>query len=626
MAISRACLLSLPWDYYQSPSIAIGCLAAYARKKGCEVDALHLHLEAAAFFDLRSYDLIAYKFPVVGEALAAMQLMPEEKDRLLAFSRKSFVDAEECSDRLVQVLRRLYDNYDWSRYRVVGLSIHFAQLFTSVMFASWIKRDHPGVRTILGGGCLTPGLARSLMERFPWIDWCHHGDGEEALVELLRGAECQSTGFEAEVPGLIYRTGVKIQCNPKRQFLDFHGWPDPDYDHYFRLKKKHPLLKGRSIAAYLPVEVSRGCVHRCAFCNFNFQSSYRARPFSEVGASMRRLSRSYRVNSFCLMALMIPVNQTEPFFDAIRSHGSGYRIFCEARANLSKQQLRVMKNAGVTEVQIGIEALDTPLLNKMKKGTQGIENLQVMKFCEELGLKTNSFLMIGFPTETQKEVDRSLKLIDFACGYAPLAQIAPFTLREGSPIDQNPRSYGLFNVQDAGLFSDFQFDGDRGQSQLVPQAQGQINGINYWYRCFRSHREPRDYSALMQRIKRWGKSYESSQASGRPLLSYLDAEEFLTIEDYRDLADRDHGAGRSPSGRTSYVLDGWKRELYLFCDSIRDFDAIRNRFPDLGSGEIRAVLNKLIRAKVMFGERKRYLSLAINAGPECRRFVPFTWF
>ena len=83
--------------------------------------------------------------------------------------------------------------------------------------------------------------------------------------------------------------------------------------------------------------------------------------------------------------------------------------------------------------------------------------------------------------------------------------------------------------------------------------------------------------------------------------------------------------GRSPSGQTSYVLDGWERDLYLFCDSIRDFAAIAGRLPGVDPKAIRRTLKRLVSAKVMFGEGDQYLSLAINGHPSRRQGTPFPW-
>jgi hypothetical protein len=48
------------------------------------------------------------------------------------------------------------------------------------------------------------------------------------------------------------------------------------------------------------------------------------------------------------------------------------------------------------EVQIGIEALSSRLLKKLHKGTRAIQNLEIMKNCEMLGIRNISNLILQF--------------------------------------------------------------------------------------------------------------------------------------------------------------------------------------------------------------------------------------
>jgi ribosomal peptide maturation radical SAM protein 1 len=622
----KACLVSLPWDYYQSPSIAIGCLAAYARRAGFAVDAFHFHLAAAALFDLNRYDLIAYKFPVIGEAFSAMRVMPERKERLAEYARKAFPDAEACADRMTGVLRILYESVDWSRYRLVGLSLHFAQLFSSLLFAEWIKRDHPEVTVILGGGSFSEKLGRSVLDRFPQVDLGHHGEGEEPFVALLDALRRKDPGFQPTIPGLIYREGGKVRVVPKKPLADLGGLPDPDYSHYFKLRNTLPALKGRAISVYLPVEMSRGCIHRCAFCNFNFQCSFRPRPIAEVAASVERLADRYRTNAFCLMALMIPTSHGEELFGRLTASGRDLRIFCESRAGLKKKHVRAMRDAGVAEVQIGLEALDTRLLRKMRKGTRLIDNLQIMKYSEELGLKGNSFIMLGFPTESQADVDRSVRAIDFASAYAPPSQVVSFTLREGSPVQLEPHKFGLYRVREAGLFSEVSFKPEEGTIDIRPEAQDGVEGIEFWYQDYRSRRKPRDYRKLLERIESWRSVYEKSRLAGHPPLYYLDGKTYLVLEDYRNLPPKPGRPDGRVYGRRSVLLEGSDRDLYLFCDGVRGLDEILDRFKARGEAAVRRALRRLVGEKWMFTEGGVYLSLAVRYGPAERRGAGFPWF
>jgi len=618
----RTCLISLPWDYYQSPSVAIGTLAGYIRHKGFQVDAFHLHLETAVLFGPEIYDILAYKYPVIGETLCASLLLPEDRDRLLEYAGKTFADAEECAHLLSASLKRVYESYDWSQYHLVGFTIHFAQLFSSLLFASWIKRDHPHIRTVLGGGFITIKHGISVLRQFPQMDWCIHGEGEEALVSLLTGLDKKEDGFEKNVPGLIYRSDESIKANEKSQLKDLDGLPDPDYDHYFHLKTSHPLVKDCSLPAYIPVEVGRGCCYCCAFCNFRTDIKYRIRPSSEVSSSIKRLTAKHNTDSIALMALMLPPDSLDKLFDSIASHGRDYRIFCESLSNLTKPQLIKMKKAGVTEIQIGLEAFDTRLLRKMNKYSRFIDNLQIMKHLEELGIRSYSFLILGFPTETQSDIDRSFKAIDYACAYEPPREIGPFSLREGSLVDQSPEKYGLYATKDVGLFSDVLFIPEERRMEFQSFVPVGVKEIHFWFKDYKSRRKSRDYRDFLQRIEKWKKSYEKALLAGRPLLSYLDCKRFLTIEDFRDSGPQN---GTRIHGRFSLKLEGWKRELYLFCDSIRKQEEIEGRFPGRDIQEIKRTLNQFVRLKVMYSEGNSYLSLATSAGPRNRRNMTFPW-
>jgi hypothetical protein len=54
------------------------------------------------------------------------------------------------------------------------------------------------------------------------------------------------------------------------------------------------------------------------------------------------------------------------------------------RANVRSHEFVLLWEAGLTSVQIGIEALSTSLLNRIGKGTTTIQNLHAMRLCASL--------------------------------------------------------------------------------------------------------------------------------------------------------------------------------------------------------------------------------------------------
>src|SRR5207247_426359 len=109
------------------------------------------------------------------------------------------------------------------------------------------------------------------------------------------------------------------------------------------------------------------------------------------------------------------------FFPMIVSRNLGYTFHYETKVNLKKHQLKRLSEAGVRDLQPGIESLSTPILRLMKKGCTLLQNLQFLKWCREYGIRVSWNLLFGFPGEDPAE-------------YAKMAQLIP-SLRHLDPPD-----------------------------------------------------------------------------------------------------------------------------------------------------------------------------------------------
>ncbi len=611
MCSVKTLLISPPWEDHQSPSFQIGLLASYAQKKGFDVKALHLHLETSILLGTDIYN----SFINIGSqsssrasnlqatfgrrALIAALLFPKQKDKILACAKKQMPDAEGLATRLHKVLRKIYGGIDWKEYSLVGFTTNHDQLLASLLIASWLKRDYPKIPTVFGGSSVVNELGLSIMRKFSQVDWCVDGDGELALIKLIEGVGGGKKDFETDVPGLIYRQGSEIKINPRRQLADLKGMPDPDYDHYFQLIDSHLYSQNSELNSFLPIEVSRGCQHHaCAFCCIpQHMDGHRIRPPSEIAASIDRMCSRYRTASIKLMANMITPECAKDLFSQIASHNRDYKIYCRVRAEMTKESLVAMKRAGVCELLVGIEALDTKLLEKMNKGRRFIDNLQIMKFCEELGLTVVANLLLDFPTESQEDIDRSTGAIDYASAYRLDFKLRGFELHEGSPIYCEPSKYRIYNIDES-----INFD------HLVPsEIATDLKGMN---KEFKSRQKPRNYIRFIRRFEQWQRSCEEARRTNRPPIYYLDCRDFLRIEDHRD-------------GSRSVTLEGYARELYLFCDSIRNWQEIKKRFAKNSIADVKKTLRDLVKLKVMYQEEDDYLSLAIKSSNEFRHNMPF---
>jgi len=84
---------------------------------------------------------------------------------------------------------------------------------------------------------------------------------------------------------------------------------------------------------------------------------------------------------------------------ALAADTSTRRIFYEIKANVSRAQVAALVDAGIMWVQPGIESLHSEVLALMDKGIQGWQNVQLLKWARELGLRLSWSILWGFPGE-----------------------------------------------------------------------------------------------------------------------------------------------------------------------------------------------------------------------------------
>ena len=74
----------------------------------------------------------------------------------------------------------------------------------------------------------------------------------------------------------------------------------------------------------------------------------------------------------------------DPFPETLE-RGSRVKLFYETKANLRFEQLATLWKGGVRWIQPGIESFSNPVLRLMKKGTTAFQNIQLLRWCRELG-------------------------------------------------------------------------------------------------------------------------------------------------------------------------------------------------------------------------------------------------
>ena len=602
----KIALLSTPWPLFNRPSIQLGTLKAFLQRElpQARVDAHHLYLDFAESLGYAVYRTISER-NWLSEACFAALLYPERITLIERFwkrhskglalrgdFRKICKDLRAASDRLLA-------SASWSSYRLIGFSICYGQLTSSLYFLQRIKAAAPDTSVVVGGSACAGEMGSSLLRTFPAVDFVVSGEGEQPLLHLVRRLSQPHLPADPEpVPGLLTRHAAPASA--LGQMPDLDHLPVPDFSDYFeRLSAMNPEKR---FLPRLPVEMSRGCWWRktsvdrkprgCAFCNLNVQwKGYRAKSPEKITAEIRSLVETYQVLSLSFMDNLLPPIRLKDLFQRIAGLGKDLRLFGEIRATTTREDLLAMADAGMVEVQVGIEALSSRLLKKLNKGTTAIQNLEIMKHCEASGLpRLTSNLITHFPGSDGDDVKETLENLPYALPFRPL-KATPFWLGYGSPVWSDPGAHGIRKVRNHTYYAHLFPEGVLGT--LVLMIQSYRGGVK---------EQQRLWHPVKKAVEVWRKTYGAlhrTPASG-PVLSYQDGGDFLIIRERRDGQDD-----------MTHRLRGTSRGIYLFCEENRSLRDILQRYPGFGEEKVLPFLAMMVDKKLMFREGERYLSLAV---------------
>jgi ribosomal peptide maturation radical SAM protein 1 len=600
----------MPWPLANRPSIQLGTLKSFIQSKAAEVkiDCYHPYLEVGNLLGLKTYNSLAER-TWVAESVYAYLLNPKRRPEITALftkenrARGNSLDLESISRQIQRLHRRKDLNAAWSSYDLIGFSICLSQLTSSLYMIRQIRKDHPHCSIVVGGSSCAGELGYSLLANLAEIDFVVSGEGELPLLTLISRMK-KGDLKTASSAGLLWRDEKgNITGGGLEQLSNLAELPVPDYSDYFDQLNRQSRLA--NLIPTLPVETSRGCWwHRvksgsaeraCKFCNLNLQwRGYRSKKQTQVVREMEELASRHSSLKFSFVDNILDSRKLKSIFKSISNLNRGFEIFTELRASVSRGDLIHMRKAGVNQVQIGVEALSTRLLGKINKGTTAIQNIEVMKHCEELGIQHASNLILGFPTSDSSDVEETLNNLKFVLPYQPLRKVR-FWLGQNSPVDMHPEQFGILHVANHPHYK-----------KLLPDSLAE--SLCLMIKTYRGDRtkQKKLWLPVARELTSWQESYRSLRKEhfSVPLLGYRDGGDFLLIR--RRTADYQ---------METFRLKGSSRGIYLFCQTRRTKAQILDKFPGLSSDQLENFIAYMVAKRLIFQEGDQVLSLAINEEP-----------
>ncbi len=293
------------------------------------------------------------------------------------------------------------------------------------------KRVDRNIITIGGGA--HPTVLPELVLRDGNVDFVVLGEGEDTIIGLVNVIEgrCDISSLD----GVGYKENGQIKIIPKTKFIaDLDSLPFParhllNMERYFGLKQSHGARRKKRFS---PIVTSRGCPAKCTFCSAHkvWGRKFRQRSPENVIAEMKHIKEKYGVEEIMFEDDNVTLNirRAEKIFDLMIEEKlnfvwdtpNGVAAFA-----LNENLISKIKESGCYKLNMAVETGNQYVMDNIIKKPLKIERVkQLIKYAQTIGLDIGTYLIMGMPGETEKQIWDSFYLAKELGIYTPFISIA----------------------------------------------------------------------------------------------------------------------------------------------------------------------------------------------------------
>jgi hopanoid biosynthesis associated radical SAM protein HpnJ len=316
-----------------------------------------------------------------------------------------------------------------------------------VKVAEAMKAQNPKLKVGFVGAKVAVDPEGSLLAS-PDIDFVCREEFDFTVAEVAEGRPL------GEVDGITYRDeDGNVRRTPDRPILEDMDRLPYVVDVYHRDLRVEDYFIGYLKHPYVSLYTGRGCRSQCTFCLW---------PQTVGGHRYRTRSVEHVLGEMALIPKYFP-QVKEVFFDddtftddrpraeeIARGMGRlGLTWSCNAKANVPRETLEVMRDNGLRLLLVGFETGNEQILKNIKKGVRVDRARQFAKDCRDLGITIHGTFILGLPGETKETIQET---IQFAKDINPHSlQVSIAAPYPGTALYAQAKEQGWLPDDDASL-------------------------------------------------------------------------------------------------------------------------------------------------------------------------------
>jgi len=345
--------------------------------------------------------------------------------------------------------------------KLVVISVPFpGNLFSALKCGEFIKQNYPHIKVTIGGGFPNTEL-RTLTDNrlFEFVDFISLDDGEAPIEQLYNHITQQTKKETLKRTFSLVDGKIEYFNNPVIKDYSQKDVGTPDYsdlklDQYISvIEVANPMHSLWSDGRWNKLTLAHGCYWaKCTFCDISLSyiRDYEPSKAELLVDRIEELVKTTGENGFHFVDEAAPPKLLRDLALELIKRKVSISWWTNIRfeKNFSSDLCDLLKQSGCIAVSGGIEVASDRLLKLIDKGVDLQQLANVCSNFTDNGIMVHSYLMYGFPTQTDLETINSLEVVRqfFEAGIINSGFWHQFAMTAHSPIGLEPERFNVESV------------------------------------------------------------------------------------------------------------------------------------------------------------------------------------
>lgn len=294
---------------------------------------------------------------------------------------------------------------------VLAIYVNLMTKINVLKILNFAKTKLSDCKVILGG----PEIRYNAKEFLDFgADFLVIGEGEETTFELVKALNEKRHNGLANISGIAFKdqNGEIIFTSERDKIKDIDSLPFPDR---YKIDLSLYLKSWKKAHGENAISIStmRGCPYTCKWCSRAvYGLSYRRRSPQNVCDEIELIQKEYNPDTLWFVDDVFTISHKwlSEFKDVLKKRNLKIKFECITRADrMNEEVIKTLKESGCFRVWIGAESGSQKVIDLMDRRVDVNQVREIIRLAQNYGIQAGTFIMLGYPGETEDDIEETIK-------------------------------------------------------------------------------------------------------------------------------------------------------------------------------------------------------------------------